>query len=208
MSSLLHPVGPEPPAVYWRRRAVVVGGLILVLVVLVMIIKACAGGGGGDQPKASPSVKAADSLPSAEAPAAPATAECTAAEIEVISRNSGPFTPGQPIVVGAEITNNGSRACSVVPSAQNVQLHVISGSDKIFETSHCADQAPLPGPEATLTIQPGETEILQIPWDGMYSADRCGPGSGPAKRGREAWYEATVTVNGALSDKTSFILKD
>src|SRR5690606_6740436 len=38
MSSLLHPVGPEPASVYWRRRIVVILGVVVVLGLLWWLI--------------------------------------------------------------------------------------------------------------------------------------------------------------------------
>ena len=38
MSSVRTPVGPQPPAVYWRRRLVVLLGLVAVVVIIVLIV--------------------------------------------------------------------------------------------------------------------------------------------------------------------------
>lgn len=38
MSSVLHPVGPEPPQTYWLRRAAVIGAAILALIVMIAVI--------------------------------------------------------------------------------------------------------------------------------------------------------------------------
>jgi len=207
VSSLLHPVGPEPPVVYWRRRAAAVGGLILVIIVLVMIIRALAGGGeGNDNPATPPSVTS--TVPATSEPAEPLSAECQAADLEIVSRSEDSYTSATPVVIRAEITNKGSQACTVVPNAQRVQLHVKSAQDQIFETAHCADQAVPPGPEATLTIAPGATEELSIDWDGQRSVDRCQPVPDyqQPRRAPGATYQAWVTINGAESDLTTFEL--
>ncbi len=46
MASFLRPVGPEPPAVYWRRRILVFG---IPLVLVAFIAYACSGSGGSGQ---------------------------------------------------------------------------------------------------------------------------------------------------------------
>jgi hypothetical protein len=53
MSSVLHPVGPEPPQTYWVRRAAVLSVAILVLAVVVALI--IAGTSSGSAVQAAPS---------------------------------------------------------------------------------------------------------------------------------------------------------
>lgn len=56
MGSFLRPVGPQPPAVYWRRRILLLG---IPLVLIAFVAYACSGSGGGNGGKsgaaASPS---------------------------------------------------------------------------------------------------------------------------------------------------------
>jgi len=181
-------------------------GLIVIVVVVVMIIKALAGGGG--EPSKTPT-----GSPEATTTTQPATnaadAECEAKNLVVELASTLPqFGPADPVVLTAFITNQGTAACSVVPGAQQVQLQVVSGSDLIYETFHCADQAAPPAPEATLTIEPAATAELPVTWNVERTVDGCKPvdESDQPKRGREATYRAKVTVNGAESDETSFLL--
>src|SRR3954466_7629224 len=57
---MFHPVGPQPPSVYWRRRLVLLGsvGMLLVLLVLTMKIASSDGSttptGAGRTPPAEP----------------------------------------------------------------------------------------------------------------------------------------------------------
>jgi hypothetical protein len=44
---MLHPVGSQPPAVYWRRRLVVLAALVLLLVLLILTAKTVLSGDGG-----------------------------------------------------------------------------------------------------------------------------------------------------------------
>jgi hypothetical protein len=50
---MFHPVGSQPPAVYWRRRLLMMAALVLVLVLLVLTANAVLGGGGGATPAAA-----------------------------------------------------------------------------------------------------------------------------------------------------------
>ena len=69
MGSFLRPVGPQPPAVYWRRRIVVVG---IPLILIGLLAYSCSGSGGstvsaGSQASASASPSAGIITPSAGA---------------------------------------------------------------------------------------------------------------------------------------------
>lgn len=171
-----------------------------------MIIAALARGS-NDTPKTSPATS-----PTVTAPTDTAVAtapECEAKNLAVeLSSTQQQFAPADEVVLTAKITNQGTKPCSVVPSAQQVQLHVVSGSDLIYETFHCANQAPPPAPEATVIIEAGATAELAVPWNAQRTVDECKPvaESDQPKRGREATYRASVTINGAESDETSFLL--
>jgi len=172
-----------------------------------MIIKALAGG--GSEPSNTPAASSPQGTAASEPAKDPAAAECETKNLVVELASTLPqFGPADPVVLTASITNQGTTACSVVPSAQQVQLQVVSGSDLIYETFHCADQAAPPAPEATLTIEPGATAELPVTWNVERTVDGCKPvdESDQPKRGREATYRAKVTVNGAESDETSFLL--
>jgi hypothetical protein len=52
---MFHPVGPQPPSVYWRRRLVVLSAVAAVLILLVLTVKIAATGGG--QPAAGSTLR-------------------------------------------------------------------------------------------------------------------------------------------------------
>jgi hypothetical protein len=143
--------------------------------------------------------------PSPTAPKLPPA--CKADQLGIILRSSQEgFNPAQPVLLNAEVTNNGDSACSVTPDAQTVQLHVVSGTDRIFDTADCAEQSP-PPPGEPVIIEAGAMGIVPITWEGKRSKDGCGDISDrdQPKRG-EFTYVATVKVNGADSDETRFKL--
>jgi hypothetical protein len=54
MSSVIHPVGPEPSPTYWVRRALVVGAAVLVLAIVIALIVNGTSSGSAVQPNPSP----------------------------------------------------------------------------------------------------------------------------------------------------------
>jgi hypothetical protein len=54
MSSVLHPVGPEPSPTYWVRRALVLGSAVLVLAIVIALIVNGTSRGSAAQPNPSP----------------------------------------------------------------------------------------------------------------------------------------------------------
>lgn len=49
---MFHPIGPQPPSVYWRRRFVIIATAVLLLVLIVLTIRAMASGAAG-RPRAA-----------------------------------------------------------------------------------------------------------------------------------------------------------
>jgi hypothetical protein len=204
VNGLLHPVGPEPAAVYWRRRAVVIGGLVVVVAVIVMIVNALAHRGDGDAkpPPSSPPASA----PATSAPVIPAA--CEAGQLTVVLKpTADSFTPAEPVVFNADVTNTGKKACAVTPGPETVVLHVVSGTDRIFDSADCAKASPSP-PGDPVVIGPGQVGMVPVTWDAKRSTEGCKPvadGDQP-RRHREATYIATLTVNGAASEQARFLL--
>ena len=76
MSGVVHPVGPQPPKVYWRRRLIFIG---LVLFTTVVIARSFSGGSGEPKAAAQPSISATPKVSSSESatPASSATPTVT-----------------------------------------------------------------------------------------------------------------------------------
>jgi hypothetical protein len=167
----MHPVGPEPPAVYWRRRALVVGAAIVLLVVIVMIVKAAASGGGGEgDVVATPSGSAPLESALSESPTAQVP-DCTQTDIEVEAEatDSSFANPAKPTFTVA-VRNKGGIKCVIDPSA--VHVHVTSGDDRIFDSDDNCDQ-PAAGtvsgasddqtqPQDALTSQSDEELLAEL----------------------------------------------
>jgi hypothetical protein len=211
----IHPVGPEPPAVYWRRRAAVVAGIVVVIVVLVMIVKALASGGDDDasppKPKNSPTVVASSASPdkSAEAPA------CTKEQLTgaglaegadiLLTKDKEAYGPGEQVMLKAKVKNMGAADCSLPNNAHNVVLNVVSGSDRIFNSADCAGNVPDDAGDL-ITLKAGEETEIPVAWDATRSQQGCPEIKETPARARDATYVATVTVVGVPSDQTQFLL--
>jgi hypothetical protein len=55
---MFHPVGSQPPSVYWRRRLILLGSVVVVVVLIALTVSALSGGGssdaGGSPPPTTP----------------------------------------------------------------------------------------------------------------------------------------------------------
>ena len=61
MSGVLHPVGPEPPQVYWVRRVVVIAAAVLALVLVIAVVANLNNAASATGPEAVPAVAASTS---------------------------------------------------------------------------------------------------------------------------------------------------
>jgi hypothetical protein len=176
MSSLLFPVGPLPPRVYWIRRLVVLG---LPLVLIAAIAASCSGGG-------SPSAGAAGGHGPTSTPASShspsANAACVAGELSATLTTSAPgdiYQVGQSPVFIATITNVSASPCQFTSNPANEIWTVITGADKFWTTAGCpaADTSA-----STKSLAPGASQKITITWDGKRLDPGCTHGS-PAQPG-------------------------
>lgn len=205
MSTVRHPVGPQPPQVYWRRRLIVGLGLLAVIVIIVLIIVRPGSGDPDPTTAASPTPTetAAEEAP-AETPAADAPAEppadpnaCTPDQVEVVAvTDADAYGAEQLPLVSLTIRNLTTTACTM-QAGPDVQEYVItSGADRIWSSMDCAaEAAPIP-----LTLEP-EQEISTTPL--QWSRTRSEPGVCDVQRdpvaAGGATYRLSVTVGGFTS---------
>ncbi|MDR0594283.1 MAG: hypothetical protein LBG60_13755 [Bifidobacteriaceae bacterium] len=215
MNRLIHPVGPEPAAVYWRRRAGVLVGVLVVVIVLVMIIKALASGD-SDKPPAPKSSPPASS-PSASASAdQAAAAACTAKDLTgaklapdgsdiLLTKSQDSYAEGQTVIFSAKVKNTSDKDCSLHNNARNIVLHVVSNEDRIFDSADCAADTPADSGEV-ITIKADQTADIPIAWDPVRSQQGCPEIKEKPGRHSEATYVGTVKILDVPSDPTSFLL--
>ncbi len=208
MSSLRHPVGPQPPQVYWRRRLVVGLGLLAVIVIIVLIVVRPGGGPAGatDPDPGASEAPAASTEPSTE-PTDPANPNaCTAGEVQVVAVTDADSYPAeQPPLLSLTITNTGSAPC-IAAVGTDVQEYVItSGSDRIWSSKDCQSN---PAP-AEVTLEPGvPLSTTPFAWQRVRSepGGAC-EGERTAAIGGGATYRLAVSIGGFASEAKPFILE-
>lgn len=216
MSSILRPVGSQPPGVYWRRRILLGAG---VLVILLLIGRACDGNAQTDGQPATPGLTAS-STPSPSATAIPATTPL-APTPTVQPSSSAPAVAGQTcadaqvrVYVTAEEEQNpvGGPArvrfvvatTSATPCLRDVgrvrnEVQVRSGNRRIWSSDDCA-----PGGASTLREISRTTPFaVTVEWKGQISKPGCPKGQPAAPAGSYSWVGRNGSV---LSDSEPFTL--
>ncbi len=186
MSSVRNPVGPQPPAVYWRRRLLVLLGLVAVIVIIVLII-----------------VRPGSENTGRETPTPAATSSNTAAPVEegeacnpaVIQlqpiTDASSYAAGVTPMISMSITNTGSGACTFDVGTAAQAYYIVSGSDPIWNSKDSQT-----GGEPFEQLLEPNVPITTTPfaWDRTRSApDTCGA-SRPAVVAGGATYRLSVAV--------------
>lgn len=196
MSTLRHPVGPQPPEVYWRRRLVVGLGLLAVIVIIVLIIVRPGAGDPGEQP--SPDPQSTESAAPDDEGAEGEAAACTAGQVEVTPvTDASSYPAGQQPLLSFTLLNTGSAPCTMQAGPDVQEYLIMSGSDRIWASTDCQDPA-LP---ATVLLEPGVAlDSTPFPW----SRTRSTPGDCDAARpdviAGGATYRLSVTVGEFASE--------
>ena len=199
MSSVRTPVGPQPPAVYWRRRLLVLLGLVAVVVIIVLIVVRPGSENAGQE------------TPKPTNPASPSSAPVTEGEacnpavvrLEPVT-DSGSYASGATPMISMSITNTGSVACTLDVGTSAQAYYIVSGSDPIWNSKDCQTGGEpfeqLLEPNVAITTTP-------FAWDRTRSSvDTCG-GSRPAVVAGGATYRLSVAIGEIKSSSdTPFVL--
>lgn len=118
---MFHPVGPQPPSIYWRRRLLVLGSIVLLIVLIVLTVKAAAGGGeaanGATTPTAPPTSHPATTTP-------PAAASSTASTRPVSSSAQTSASASSKSSTSASASHS---AAPVACAAKDLQIAAVVG---------------------------------------------------------------------------------
>mgnify|MGYP007032572530 CR=1 FL=1 len=203
MSTLRHPVGPQPPQVYWRRRLVVGLGLLAVIVIIVLIVWPRGSGGPADQPSPDPqsteTAAAGDEVTEGDA------AACTAAQVVVTPvTDASSYPAGQQPLLSFTLLNTGTAPCTMQAGPDVQEYVIVSGSDRIWASTDCQDPA-LP---ATVLLEPGVAlDSTPFPWSRTRSTPNDCDATRPDVIAGGATYRLSVTVGEfASADDRPFIL--
>jgi hypothetical protein len=199
MSTLKHPVGPQPSSTYWRRRLVVALGLIAIIVVVILIIVRPGSGSdsAADKTPASTNSPVADETTAPPADTSTACAEGTVSVVPITDQDS--YAAGAQPLLSLSITNNGTTACTF-SAGSDVQEYIISsGEERIWSSKDC-QTAPVADirtlePATPLTTTPFAWGLTRSAADDPAS---CEPGQ-PTVITNGATYRLGVSVNGVAS---------
>jgi len=206
MNTVLRPVGPEPARVYWTRRLLVLGALIVAATLVWTLVQ-----GGGGTPSdakegASPTapVDASDDG-ATDDPATDATgaaAECLAKNLELtVAAGRANYPADSSPSFTVTVTNTGDAGCTVDVGEASRELLVTSGSDRIWSSLDCDA-----GEDASrnLLLGAGKSDTHEASWDRIRSDEKCSDGLPEPRPGT---YKAQVKLNGAKSEKATFVLE-
>jgi hypothetical protein len=206
----LNPVGPLPPATYWRRRAV----LLLGVVVLLLLLRSCAGGGsspkkdalsGTPKPTATKPVPAAPTKPVASSTPAPASTPpvttaplCTDAQLTLtVSTDAASYGSGATPKITLSVKNTSATACRRDVGAGAVELLVFSGADRIWSSDDCSPSKAT----ALELLAPGGSQAVVKTWPGRRSKPECAGSQAKAEPGT---YVVTARLGTLKKSSSSF----
>jgi hypothetical protein len=218
---MFHPVGRQPPSVYWRRRLFVFGSIIVLLVLLVITIKVATSGGA--DPAAADGTKTAprtthpapsttsrhsstaaktstsrSSSPRTSTSVPPATCVVTDLGIAAVVGKTGYRVGDQPLVE-LQVTNKGSKPCVQDLADKQVELKVYNGESRVWGSHDCKIQ---PG-TSLHTLTPKTPVRVAITWSGLSSQPGC---AGTRQRVGAGTYTLYAVLSGRTGTATQFTI--
>jgi hypothetical protein len=191
VSTILRPVGPQEPWVYWVRRVIV---LAIPLILIILLAATCSGGGGGGNhgnttghhpstPRATPTT-----------PAAVAACEPSALKLK-LSTDTRIYTLRQaPTLIGT--FSNPGPTCRLARSASQEIWTVKSGTPTVWSTQGCPTTEHIPN---GMKILQGATKVVQIVWNARLRTSSCTEG-GYAQVGT---YTLRATLDGVTAQNVA-----
>jgi hypothetical protein len=222
---MFHPVGPQPPSVYWRRRLVFVAAGVGVLVLIVMTLKIVTSGGDspagaqGTSPTTTSRTSASSSLPvtspaksrvSSSRPRSsshsstpthsttPPTPACTTAQLAVAAvTGKSDYRVGDQPLLELQVTNSAGAPCVQDLADAKVELKVYNGESRVWGSHDCKVQ---PG-TAVRTLAPHVPVLVAITWSGLSSQPGC---AGTRQRVGAGSYTLYATLAGKTGKAAQF----
>lgn len=200
---VLRPAGPLPSRVYWTRRFVVLGLPLLVVIAIVWVLVGRGGspqdandvnaeGSGEQQPADGAEDEPADAgAPQACAPEALAL---------TLAADSASYAAAAIPTFTVTLANTGEADCLVDAGSGQLEIAIVSGEDRIWSSRDC----PAGAAERKLLLGPGQSDVTQVQWTRVRSAEGCATGLPAVKSGT---YSATLAVAGAASAPQVFVLE-
>ena len=186
MSTIRNPVGPQPPAVYWKRRAIVLIGVVAVIVIILLIVFRPQGG------EPAPTNTATTPPASSNEGTDGTVAACTAEQVSIEAvTDKGGYNAGEDPLVSMTITNLGAAPCTIDAGTGAQEYIIASGSEQYWSSRDCQSEPS----EAEVTLEPGVAKSTSpFAWDRTRSsADTCS-GDRPAVTAGGASYHLMVKL--------------
>ncbi len=205
VSGVAHPMGPEPPWVYWLRRGIILLAVLTLLIGAVWLVT----GRGSTISDSTPVVglpSAAATASSAASPTSTAATEqatptdCLDSAIVVeASTDSTRYAVGETPQLTLTIGNIGDVSClrDVGPKAN--ELEITSGGYHVWSSDDCNAS----NKSKIAVLKPGEKVASSITWDGQTTQKGCPGDSKAAKQGR---YDLIARNSDVKSEKAKFSL--
>lgn len=224
---MFHPVGHQPPSVYWRRRLVLLGAAGLLLVMLILTVKIATSKGSTTPPAAGPTAQvvttpaagtfhtttahptvtqhssSARSAPGSGSPSKSSSAPpqpCAASSLDVAAVSSQPnYAVGAEPVLELQVTNKGSAPCVQDLADSQVELKVYNGESRVWGSHDCQIE---PGTNL-MTLEPGKAVRVAITWSGLSSQPQC---AGTRQRVGAGTYTLYAVLSGKTGTATQFTI--
>lgn len=193
---MFHPIGTQPPQVYWRRRLFLVGAVVLLIVLVALTANAL--GGGNGSASASGTSSRTPTAPASQSAASPSNSRAAQKSSGSTSKNSASgsssVSPSQPIqqcsaksldvtaAVGQtsykvgdhpslemQVTDLGSQPCVQDLADKQVELRVYNGESRVWGSHDCKVQ---PG-TLDRTLTPRVPVKVAISWLALSSQPGC-----------------------------------
>lgn len=222
---MFHPVGPQPPTVYWRRRLLLLGSIALLMILLVLTVKIAASDGGTAPQAGSGSSHTTSTTPPparptthpATSPRSQTTAHTSAASSSQSSSAGAPqpcdktklavtavagkpsYHVGDQPVLELQVTNPGPKPCVQDLADKQIELRVYNGESRVWGSHDCQIQ-----PGTTLrTLAVNQPVRVAITWSGLTSQPNC---AGTRQRVGAGTYTLYALLSGKTGKATTFTI--
>jgi hypothetical protein len=168
VSTVLRPIGPHEPRVYWIRRGIV---LAVPLIIILLLATTCGGGGGGGGKKKSGGGATPVITPS-NTPTKTVVPACTTTQLKLtLTTDTEQYTPGQaPQLIGT-FKNADGPTCKLARSADDEDWTIQSGTPTVWTTHGCSSSdTSIP---KSIKITAGGSKIVKTTWDGKLRTSDC-----------------------------------
>ena len=229
---MFHPVGSQPPSVYWRRRLVFFATLVVVLALVLITLRVVLAGSGGSpsaaprtsgQPRSSTPQTSSPASPtgsstgsSASTPASPTSSTtsrtavtpkaCAAGALSVqAASDKTSYQVGELLRLMLVVTNTGSVSCVEDLADPQVVLTVYNGESRVWGSHDCAILA---GTKDRILVPDTPVKVTVV-WSGQSSqpnAKHTTEGCAPRQQVGAGTYTLDATLAGTKGKTTQFTI--